>query len=412
MATKRPAKPHRTLLQEAADPATNPERLGELAYHDDEAVRRAAWKNPSLPEDEWREVLRKGQPEAWANPLAPFYVLAWTPREDNSFTLDAAARWAMEALWEEPERCSPEGKDLLAAKIQTWWSTCNAADDMLKWFAQVARNRKGLAHKQLVLTSIACVRTCHDLPKKSLRVLTLLKTWAQEGEDRRYEARRLADDVYRARVAGTVSSESASAVLHLTEMAIWDDNLPTNAYHLARNTAQCVAMMDTTISYIEAKSRHLAMLADLIREEVPEAPLSMGNMVWSENPTTAKRDDENLWQRVKAKILAGNRGGNPGQWSARKAQLAVKEYKDAGGGYIGEKDPDNSLTRWTEQKWTTRSGKKSLESGERYLPEDAIKNISKKEYEKTSRAKSKGMKKGIQFVKQPKEISDKVKKYR
>lgn len=33
------------------------------------------------------------------------------------------------------------------------------------------------------------------------------------------------------------------------------------------------------------------------------------------------------------KIKAGSKGGNPGQWSARKAQLLAKQYKSAGGGY-------------------------------------------------------------------------------
>lgn len=33
------------------------------------------------------------------------------------------------------------------------------------------------------------------------------------------------------------------------------------------------------------------------------------------------------------KIKAGSRGGDPGEWSARKAQLLAVEYKKAGGGY-------------------------------------------------------------------------------
>ena len=33
------------------------------------------------------------------------------------------------------------------------------------------------------------------------------------------------------------------------------------------------------------------------------------------------------------KIKAGGKGGNPGQWSARKAQMLAREYKAAGGGY-------------------------------------------------------------------------------
>lgn len=71
-----------------------------------------------------------------------------------------------------------------------------------------------------------------------------------------------------------------------------------------------------------------------------------------------------------------------------------------------------SLKKWTKQKWTTKSGKKSSVTGERYLPEKAIKNLSASEYAATTRAKRKGKAQGKQFVKQPKGIAKKVKKYR
>ena len=71
-----------------------------------------------------------------------------------------------------------------------------------------------------------------------------------------------------------------------------------------------------------------------------------------------------------------------------------------------------SLKAWTKQKWKTKSGKKSSDSGERYLPEKAIKALSKKEYKLTTKLKKKAMKKGKQFSKQPKFIVDKVRNYR
>ncbi|MCW4027148.1 MAG: hypothetical protein NWE76_06665 [Candidatus Bathyarchaeota archaeon] len=40
-----------------------------------------------------------------------------------------------------------------------------------------------------------------------------------------------------------------------------------------------------------------------------------------------------LRKRLFEKIKAGSKGGNPGQWSARKAQMLAKQYKEAGGGY-------------------------------------------------------------------------------
>ena len=71
-----------------------------------------------------------------------------------------------------------------------------------------------------------------------------------------------------------------------------------------------------------------------------------------------------------------------------------------------------SLKKWTKQKWRTKSGKKSSKTGERYLPEAAIKASSPQEYAATTRAKRKGTKKGKQFVKQPKNIAKKTRKYR
>jgi len=71
-----------------------------------------------------------------------------------------------------------------------------------------------------------------------------------------------------------------------------------------------------------------------------------------------------------------------------------------------------SLKKWTKQKWRTKSGKKSSETGERYLPEAAIKALSSAEYAATSKAKREGTKKGKQFVKQPKKIAKKTARFR
>ena len=71
-----------------------------------------------------------------------------------------------------------------------------------------------------------------------------------------------------------------------------------------------------------------------------------------------------------------------------------------------------SLKAWTKQKWRTKSGKPSSKTGERYLPEKAIKSLSPQEYAATTRAKREGTAKGKQFVKQPKGIAKKVRKYR
>ena len=76
------------------------------------------------------------------------------------------------------------------------------------------------------------------------------------------------------------------------------------------------------------------------------------------------------------------------------------------------KAPQKSLINWGRQKWRTKSGKKSSETGERYLPEKAIKALTSSEYAATTAAKRKGKAKGKQFVAQPKSIAKKTRKYR
>jgi hypothetical protein len=123
-----------------------------------------------------------------------------------------------------------------------------------------------------------------------------------------------------------------------------------------------------------------------------------------------------LRESIKNRIMAGTKGGNSGQWSARKAQLVALEYKKAGGKYTGEKkSPQKSLSKWTQQDWGTKSGKPSTQgkeaTGERYLPKKAIQSLSASEYSKTSKAKREGTKAGKQFVKQPKKIAQKTSKF-
>ena len=76
------------------------------------------------------------------------------------------------------------------------------------------------------------------------------------------------------------------------------------------------------------------------------------------------------------------------------------------------KKPQKSLLNWTKQKWRTKSGKRSSDTGERYLPSKAIAALSDSEYAATTAAKRKGKAKGKQFVAQPKAIAKKVRQYR
>ncbi len=70
---------------------------------------------------------------------------------------------------------------------------------------------------------------------------------------------------------------------------------------------------------------------------------------------TNKYTKPELRERIKDRIMAGSKGGKPGQWSARKSQLLVQEYEKAGGGYQGGKDKkQKDLEKWGKEKWQTK----------------------------------------------------------
>lgn len=126
---------------------------------------------------------------------------------------------------------------------------------------------------------------------------------------------------------------------------------------------------------------------------------------------TAERTDPKLWEKVKKRVTAGDKGGQKGEWSARKAQLATQEYKKQGGGYAGRKDPHNSLVEWGKEEWGTKSGKKSGDTHERYLPRKAREALSDDEYKRTTAKKRADTRKGRQFSSQPKDVADKTAPY-
>lgn len=123
--------------------------------------------------------------------------------------------------------------------------------------------------------------------------------------------------------------------------------------------------------------------------------------------SVATKTNPSLWAKAKADAKA--RMG--GKHSARAMQLAVKLYKQRGGGYSGAKSSANKLSKWSKQDWTTSSGKPS-EGKRRYLPKKAWGALSAAQKAATNRAKSEGKKAGKQFVAQPKSIAKITKKYR
>ena len=111
--------------------------------------------------------------------------------------------------------------------------------------------------------------------------------------------------------------------------------------------------------------------------------------------------DPDLRDRIKAEVLAGDKGGKPGQWSARKAQLVAHEYEAQGGGYKHERtEAQEHLHEWTAEHWTTSDGEPAIRDGKtaRYLPEEAWKELSPEEKRATDAKKIEGSKQGRQYV--------------
>jgi hypothetical protein len=106
--------------------------------------------------------------------------------------------------------------------------------------------------------------------------------------------------------------------------------------------------------------------------------------------------DPELRERLKEEIKAGDRGGRPGQWSARKSQLLTHEYEAQGGGYRHEGERTESqrhLQEWTAQDWHTADGDdRARGSGgtRRYLPDAAWELLSDEEKEATDARKRQG----------------------
>ena len=128
---------------------------------------------------------------------------------------------------------------------------------------------------------------------------------------------------------------------------------------------------------------------------------------------STKRTNESMSKRIVASVKAGSKGGRPGQWSARTAQLATTRYKKAGGGYKGKKSSSNKLSKWSKQKWDYVSKgdkKKPRKKRGRYLPESVRKSLSPSEKSATNRKKRAASAKGKQKAKYSKKVAGKVRR--
>ncbi|MBE7158832.1 MAG: hypothetical protein INR62_10455 [Rhodospirillales bacterium] len=117
---------------------------------------------------------------------------------------------------------------------------------------------------------------------------------------------------------------------------------------------------------------------------------------------TAAYTKPELREKIKDKIKAGDKGGRPGQWSARKAQLLATEYKKEGGDYKegGKSEGQKHLDDWGKEKWQTADGKPAIQgkTTSRYLPKKAWDKLSPDEKKATDEKKKVGSRAGKQFV--------------
>ncbi|KAK3629991.1 hypothetical protein LTR56_017750 [Elasticomyces elasticus] len=135
-------------------------------------------------------------------------------------------------------------------------------------------------------------------------------------------------------------------------------------------------------------------------------------------PPKNKYTDPALRDEVKQEVQASDKGGAPGQWSARKAQFMASEYKKRGGGYnTDKKDQDESqkhLSKWTEEEWQTKEGSGTAKQDDgtrkRYLPKKAWEKMSEEEKQQTEDKKEGGSKEGKQFVENTEKAKDSRKK--
>ena len=122
--------------------------------------------------------------------------------------------------------------------------------------------------------------------------------------------------------------------------------------------------------------------------------------------------DPQLRDRLKEEITAGDKGGKPGQWSARKAQLLAHEYEKAGGDYKNGKkkktDSQKHLDQWTDEDWKTADDKPAEREGgtTRYLPAEAWDQLTPKQKKETNARKQAGSNQGEQFVANTKEAKE------
>lgn len=166
-------------------------------------------------------------------------------------------RWVMPVLWEDPERCSTEGKALIAPKVQEWWVTSQAAEEMIRFLGWWAydKGKDSPEHLEVLRIILLCLRTIPDLHGDDQQVLDLLQSWIAGGADQRKKAEGLAFSwtvKYVCRFARDPSSDPAYAIFEILKVA---------AYGKKDSDGE------------EVRVQHSRHLADLIRQARPLPPM-------------------------------------------------------------------------------------------------------------------------------------------
>lgn len=110
---------------------------------------------------------------------------------------------------------------------------------------------------------------------------------------------------------------------------------------------------------------------------------------------SAIRNNPALWDKIIAEVKAGTAYGHAHEWNARKAQYAVKLYKERGGTYTGPKRDNNRLVVWTKEDWGYVDGK----PGNRYLPKEVRDSLTPAQKRAENAAKKRASKSHKQYAK-------------
>jgi hypothetical protein len=160
-------------------------------------------------------------------------------------------------LWETPERCSPEGKVLLNAKVQEGWASCASTSDMMSLLGEwvYVKGDGSVEHREVLRIVILCVRTTPNLTTEDRQTLDLLEAWTAGGQDRRKETEALA---------------SSEAVKGTVRFAL-DPSYPT--WEAIRELYKIVTANKQGQERKEASAEHQRRLTNLIRRERPLPPV-------------------------------------------------------------------------------------------------------------------------------------------